>query len=63
MADTSYGNPHGLPHKDNKTTCEDVAKLCCACLNIPIFCQIVSTQIYKFKYINKNSKRKVETCW
>lgn len=37
MIDTSYGNSHGLPHKDNKTTCEDVAKLCSECLNIPLF--------------------------
>jgi D-alanyl-D-alanine carboxypeptidase len=63
LFDTSYGNPHGLPNKDNRTTCEDVARLCCACLDIPLFREIVGTKFYKFKYYSKILKRKVPTHW
>lgn len=63
MLDTSYGNPHGLPHKDNKTTCEDMARLCSICLNISLFREIIGTKIYKFKYYHTISKRKIQSHW
>lgn len=63
MIDTSYGNCHGLPHKDNRTTCEDVAKLCSSCLYISLFREVVNTKVYKFKFYHTVFKKKLASHW
>lgn len=49
LTQTIYKNPHGLPHKDAQTTCEDVARLCSECLKLPLFLRVVGTKNYKFR--------------
>ena len=64
MRDTKYGNPHGLPHKNAQTTCEDMAKLCSVCLKIPLFLKVVGTEFYRFKVeYEKSKKRKALVEW
>jgi D-alanyl-D-alanine carboxypeptidase len=63
MSDSSFGNPHGLPHRSNRTTCEDMAKLCSTCLEIPLFRQVVGTKIYKFKAYDPQHRKKVAFHW
>lgn len=63
MTDSCFGNPHGLPHRDSKTTCEDMGKLCAICLNIPLFREIVGTKIYKYKVMCDRTKKKYIFHW
>lgn len=63
MIDSNFANPHGLPHKNSKTTCEDIAKLCSACLDIPLFRKVVGTKLYKFTIYDADLKRKVAFHW
>lgn len=37
MKNTTFGNPHGLPHSQNGCTAEDVSILISKCLEYPIF--------------------------
>ena len=57
MNDTVFGNPHGLPHRQSQTTCEDMAKLCSICLRIPKFREVVRTKLYKYQVFNDKTKR------
>ena len=63
MNDSYFGNPHGLPHKDSRTTCEDMALLCSVCLDIPLFRKIVSTKLYHYKVCDPSTKRKFTLTW
>lgn len=47
LKDTRFGNPHGLPHKDTRSTAYDISVLCTKCLDIPLFCRIISTKEYR----------------
>ena len=44
LKDTRYGNPHGLPHPEGKSTAIDQCKLASICMKIPLFNQIVKTK-------------------
>jgi D-alanyl-D-alanine carboxypeptidase (penicillin-binding protein 5/6) len=47
LKDTRFGNPHGLPHKDTRSTAFDICNLCIICLGIPLYRKIVSTKMYR----------------
>ena len=42
-------NPHGLSNNEAKSTAEDLSKLCCACMKIELFRNIVSCPKYTHK--------------
>eukprot|EP00826_Nyctotherus_ovalis_P045764 TRINITY_DN5096_c0_g2_i1.p1 TRINITY_DN5096_c0_g2~~TRINITY_DN5096_c0_g2_i1.p1 ORF type:complete len:236 (+),score=60.55 TRINITY_DN5096_c0_g2_i1:304-1011(+) len=46
MMHTRYDNPTGLSNIYNKSTAEDVGKLCAAAMKIPKFREVVSSQNY-----------------
>ena len=58
---TKFGNPHGLPHPDARSTAIDIAKLSCACLDLPFFEEITNCKVYKATIPSGTSKRAV--CW
>ena len=41
LESTNYAKPHGLSHKNNKSTAADIAKLSCITMQDPIFREIV----------------------
>lgn len=47
LKDTRFGNPHGLPHTESRSTAYDVAQLTSICMNNVLFRQIVNTKEYK----------------
>lgn len=49
LKDTRFGNAHGLPHNDSRSTASDVAKLVSICMGMPLFREIVNTKEYKNK--------------
>lgn len=44
LKDTRYGNPHGLPHPDGKSTAYDQCILASICIKVPLFNEIIKTQ-------------------
>lgn len=51
---TKYSNPHGLVHKNNRSSALDVCKLSAHCLTkSPLFSQIVKTKLYTCQIKNK----------
>jgi len=57
---TKFGNPHGLPHQDGRSTSYDVAKLCCTCMKIDLFRIIIGTRAYKCVIGNGDNKYRRE---
>jgi len=53
MKNSKFANSHGLPHQNARSTAYDLTKLCCACLSIPLFREIVGTKQFKAKIICK----------
>lgn len=47
LKDTRYGNPHGLPHVESRSTAADVARLVSLCMNSRFFCDVINTKEYK----------------
>jgi D-alanyl-D-alanine carboxypeptidase len=43
---TNYANPHGLSHKNNKSTAADIGKLACIAMQDPLMRQIVHKGTY-----------------
>ena len=43
---TNYANPHGLSHKNNKSTAADIGKLACIAMQDPLMRQIVHKSTY-----------------
>jgi D-alanyl-D-alanine carboxypeptidase (penicillin-binding protein 5/6) len=43
METTHYENPNGLPEKGHQSCASDLLKLTTACMEIPLFCEYVST--------------------
>ncbi|MBQ7377574.1 MAG: D-alanyl-D-alanine carboxypeptidase [Clostridia bacterium] len=54
MKDTHYKNPHGLHDAEHYTTARDLAILCGAALENPLFAQIVSTYRKVISPINRS---------
>jgi D-alanyl-D-alanine carboxypeptidase len=44
LKDTRYGNPHGLPHTEGKSTALDQCRLALACMKKSLFNEIVKTK-------------------
>lgn len=49
LKDTRYGNPHGLPHPEARSTAGDMARLVSVCLESKLFRDVVGTKEYKTK--------------
>lgn len=43
---TNYANPHGLGHKNNKSTAADQGKLSAIAMQDPLFRDIVNKKVY-----------------
>ena len=41
LESTNYANPHGLSHKNNKSTAADIGKLACIVMQDPLVREIV----------------------
>ena len=48
LMNSSFDNPHGLPNYKNTSNPFDMAILVSACMNIPLFKEIIATKIYSF---------------
>lgn len=60
LSATNYANPHGLMHKENKSSSSDVGKLSCFALSDPYIRKIVGT-IYHSCFVElKGEKIKME---
>lgn len=46
MYGSKWANPHGLSNKENKTTIEDMCKLCSTAMQSPYIRSIVNTKSY-----------------
>lgn len=44
LSQTRFGNPHGLPHIESRSTAIDVAKLTSKCLQDELFREVVKTK-------------------
>lgn len=62
LLNTKFANPHGLPHPEAKSTAVEVTKICVACLQDPMFRNVVKTQNYECqtKCSESGAERKVE---
>lgn len=49
LKDTRYGNPHGLPHPEGKSTAMDQCKLASLCIKMPLFQKITKVKEYQFE--------------
>ena len=58
LAHTKFDNPSGLGDKFNKSTTEDVGKLCAAGMKMPEFREVVSCKEYKCTAKDKDGKPK-----
>lgn len=47
LESTNYANPHGLSHKNNKSTAYDIGKLSCIAMQDPMLREIVNKQSYE----------------
>ena len=59
LKSTKFGNPHGLPSQEARSTASDVAKLCCICMKNQLFRTIVNCKFYKKMVKNKKITREV----
>ena len=46
LESTNYANPHGLSHKNNKSTAADIGKLACIAIQDPLIREIVINKSY-----------------
>ena len=49
LESTNFANPHGLSHKNNKSTAADIGKLACIAMQDPIVRDIVNKSTYECK--------------
>jgi len=47
LESTNYANPHGLSHKNNKSTAYDQGKIACIAMQEPLIREVVIKQNYK----------------
>ena len=62
LESTNYANPHGLSHKNNKSTAYDVGKLACIAMQDPMMREIVLKQTYECKGKDIYDEER-EFCW
>ena len=55
---TKFANPHGLGNTNNKSTAEDVGKLCSFAMKIPRFKELVTCKEYSCIAVNSQGKAK-----
>ena len=53
IRETSFYNPHGLPHEDHKTTAYDMAMIAKESMKHPFFREVVKTVNYERPQTNK----------
>lgn len=58
---THFANPHGLPNVANKSTALDICKLATACMDQPVFAEIVSKQKHSCLGYDIDSHRRLFT--
>lgn len=58
MDHTSFANPHGLANRNNKSTAEDLGKLCAVAMKVPKFRQVVGCKEYKCEGLNAKGEKK-----
>ena len=61
MTGTHYVNPHGLHDEDHYTTVEDMYKLVCHAIDLPVFMEVVSTNRYTMPATNKSPEKLLVT--
>eukprot|EP00826_Nyctotherus_ovalis_P049084 TRINITY_DN5867_c0_g1_i11.p1 TRINITY_DN5867_c0_g1~~TRINITY_DN5867_c0_g1_i11.p1 ORF type:complete len:319 (+),score=57.84 TRINITY_DN5867_c0_g1_i11:103-1059(+) len=61
LLNTRFTNPHGLKDPLNKSTAEDIAKLTAACMQLPLFSEIVKKVSYTCAARNSSGKAKTYT--
>jgi serine-type D-Ala-D-Ala carboxypeptidase (penicillin-binding protein 5/6) len=59
LRNSNFANPHGLPNFRNTSTPYDLALLTSACLQIPLFCRVVSTQLHRTWVRNEGGKKEM----
>lgn len=60
LTSTRFGNPHGLPHPDGRSSAIEVARLCSLLIGDELFIKITKTQNYFCSVVNyKGLKREV----
>ena len=47
LESTNYANPHGLSHKNNKSTAYDMGKIACIAMQDPMIREVVIKQTYE----------------
>ena len=62
LKNTKYGNPHGLPHQDAKSTAFDQCRLAALCMKKPLFQEIVKTPLYRTEIECQQGHRR-EVVW
>lgn len=55
MDSTHFANPNGMDHKDNYSTCKDIAILFNECLNYPMFHSLLQAQTYITSPVHSNN--------
>jgi D-alanyl-D-alanine carboxypeptidase len=61
MRNSTFANPHGLPHAQNGSTAEDVSILVSKCLEFPLFRDVVRCK--EFRCWTENEGKKREVVW
>lgn len=59
LNESRYGNPHGLPHNESRSTALEVGRLSSVCLNDGFFRKVVKTEEYACRPVGKNGKRRL----
>lgn len=56
---TNYANPHGLANTNNKSTAEDLGRLCAAAMKLPKFRQIANCKEYQCECLTYKGQKKM----
>lgn len=59
LKDTRFGNPHGLPNKNTKSTAYDLCLLIIISLAIPLYSKIVSTKHFRATITTTDNTKRV----
>ena len=63
IKNTSFANVHGLSHKGNKSTAEELGKLACLLLKCPIMKEIVKTRVMELTLFNEVMGQERKVLW
>ena len=59
LRNSKFGNAHGLPNHDARSTATDMVKLCCICMKMELFRIIVACKFYRITVKNQSTTRSV----